>query len=57
MESRTGLPISTQAFIQSLVILFVLTMVAGLLTRIVPAGMYDRLFVDGREVIDPPRTG
>jgi len=53
MESRTGLQISTRAFIQSLVILFVLMMVAGLLTRIVPAGRYDRLYVDGREVIDP----
>ncbi len=53
MESRTGLQISTRAFIQSLVILFVLMMVAGLLTRIVPAGMYDRIQLDGREVIDP----
>jgi uncharacterized ion transporter superfamily protein YfcC len=53
MESQAGIRISARAFVQSLVILFVLMMVAGLLTRIVPAGVYDRLSVDGREMIDP----
>jgi len=53
MEPQAGIRISARAFVQSLVILFVLMMVAGLLTRIVPAGAYDRLSVDGREVIDP----
>ncbi len=53
MEPQAGVRISTRAFIQSLVILFVFMMVAGLLTRIVPAGAYDRLSVNGREVIDP----
>ncbi|MBC7226338.1 MAG: YfcC family protein [Thermoflexales bacterium] len=53
MEPQAGARISARAFTQSLVILFALMMVAGLLTRIVPAGMYDRLSVDGREVVDP----
>ncbi len=54
MESQVSVRISARAFVQSLIILFVLMMVAGLLTRVVPAGMYDRIPVDGREVIDPP---
>ncbi len=53
MKPQAGARISARAFVQSLVILFILMMVAGLLTRIVPAGKYDRLLVDGREVIDP----
>jgi uncharacterized ion transporter superfamily protein YfcC len=53
MDQKAGAQISQRAFIQSLVILFVLMMVAGILTRVVPAGQYVRLQVDGREVIDP----
>lgn len=53
MEPRASARISARAFAQSLVILFTLMMVAGLLTRVVPAGMYNRVSVDGREMIDP----
>jgi len=53
MEQKAGAQISQRAFIQSLVILFALMMVAGILTLIVPAGQYTRLEVNGRETIDP----
>ena len=53
MEQKAGARISKRAFIQSLVILFVLMMLAGLLTRLLPAGQYARSEVNGREVVDP----
>jgi len=53
MEQKAGAQIGKRAFIQSLVILFVLMMVAGILTLIIPAGRYTRLEVNGRETIDP----
>jgi uncharacterized ion transporter superfamily protein YfcC len=53
MEQKAGAQIGKRAFIQSLVILFVLMMLAGLLTRLLPAGNYARNVVDGREVVDP----
>jgi len=49
----SGARISAQAFVQSLLILFVLMMAAGILTRVVPAGNYTRVTQAGREVIDP----
>ena len=53
MDQKAGAQISQRAFIQSLVILFVLMMIAGILTLVVPAGEYTRIEVDGRETIDP----
>jgi uncharacterized ion transporter superfamily protein YfcC len=53
MEQKAGAQIGKRAFIQSLVILFVLMMIAGILTLVVPAGQYTRLEVDGRQTIDP----
>lgn len=53
MEQKAGAQISQRAFIQSLVILFVLMMIAGILTLVVPAGQFTRVEVDGRETIDP----
>ena len=53
MEQKAGAQIGKRAFIQSLVILFVLMMVAGILTLVIPAGQYTRIQVDGRETIDP----
>lgn len=53
MESKAGAQISKKAFIQSIVILFVLMMIAGILTLVVPAGQYTRIEVNGRETIDP----
>jgi uncharacterized ion transporter superfamily protein YfcC len=53
MEEKAGAQISTRAFIQSLLILFVLMIAAGTLTRIIPAGSYARIEQEGRSVIDP----
>jgi uncharacterized ion transporter superfamily protein YfcC len=53
MEQKAGAQISQRAFIQSLVILLVLMMVAGILTLVVPAGEYARIEVEGRITIDP----
>ena len=53
MEQKAGAQIGKRAFIQSLVILFILMMLAGVLTRLLPAGNYARNIVDGREVVDP----
>jgi len=53
MEQKAGAQIGQRAFIQSLVILFVLMMIAGILTLTIPAGQYTRIQVDGRETIDP----
>ncbi|HRK91200.1 MAG TPA: hypothetical protein PK152_18895, partial [Anaerolineales bacterium] len=53
MEQKAGAQISQRAFIQSLVILFVLMMIAGILTLVVPAGQFTRVEVDRRETIDP----
>jgi uncharacterized ion transporter superfamily protein YfcC len=52
-EEKSGAQISTRAFIQAVVIIFLLMMLSGLLTRIIPAGEYARIDVDGREGIDP----
>lgn len=53
MEQRAGAQIGKRAFIQSLVILFVLMMIAGILTLVIPAGQYARIEINGRETIDP----
>jgi uncharacterized ion transporter superfamily protein YfcC len=53
MEQKAGAQISKRAFIQSVIILFIMMMAAGMLTLIIPAGSYDRVEVDGRQMIDP----
>ena len=53
MEEKAGAQIGKKAFIQSVLILFGLMMVAGVLTLVVPAGQYARVTVAGRETIDP----
>lgn len=49
--SETGAQISRKALIRSALILLALMLVAGIATRIVPAGRSARLLDDGREVI------
>ena len=52
-ETQTsGVRISRKAFVQAVLVIFALMIVAGVLTRVVPAGQYARLDLDGREVID-----
>lgn len=50
---RAGAQINRKAFVQSVVLLFVLMMLAGVLTRVLPAGHYQRVLQDGREVVLP----
>ena len=52
-QTRSGAQISKKAFLQAVIIIFILMMVSGILTRLIPAGQYARSQVDGREVIDP----
>ncbi len=51
-ETKSGIQISKKAFIQAVAIIFALMLGAGILTRLVPAGEYARVEVDGRQVID-----
>ncbi len=53
MSDRSGAQISRKSFIQSLMILSMLMMFAGILTRILPAGSYETYIQDGRELINP----
>lgn len=53
MEEKAGARISANAFKQSLLILFILMMLAGVLTRVLPAGEFSRVEEDGRQVIVP----
>lgn len=50
---KSGAQISRSSFVQSAIILLVLMLVAGLLTRVLPAGRYTRVEVGGREMVDP----
>ena len=51
-DQKAGIQISKKSFFSSVIILFVLMICAGILTRIIPAGAYNRIIVDGREIID-----
>jgi len=53
MEQKAGAQISRKAFIQSALILLVLMIAAGILTRALPAGEYTRYESEGRVLIDP----
>lgn len=52
-EKKAGIQISKKAFLQAVAIILFLMMVAGILTRVVPAGKFAQMEVDGRQVIDP----
>lgn len=53
MDQRAGAQISKKAFIQSAAILLLLMIIAGILTRVLPSGSYERYVEDGRTLIDP----
>lgn len=53
MESKAGAQISKKAFIQSALILLAFMVLAGILTRLVPAGSFERFSTGGRTLIDP----
>ena len=52
MNKDAGIKISKKSFLSSLIILLILMIISGMLTRILPPGEYDRIIVDGRETID-----
>lgn len=52
-QEKSGAQISTKAFIQSVLILFVLMMLAGILTKIIPAGSFEFIEENNVSVIDP----
>ena len=52
MEKKAGAQISKKAFFQSVVILFLLMITAGILTLVIPTGAYNRLLQADREIID-----
>jgi uncharacterized ion transporter superfamily protein YfcC len=53
MDSRAGAQISRKAFVQSLLILLAIMILAGVLTRVVPAGRFDRVLEGQRMLIQP----
>ena len=53
MDEKAGAQISKKAFLQSALIILLLMLVAGLLTRVLPTGSFERSLLDGRSVIDP----
>lgn len=52
-DTQYGLKIGVRAFLTAFLILFVLMVVSGVLTRVIPAGSYERAVVDDREVVVP----
>jgi uncharacterized ion transporter superfamily protein YfcC len=53
MDEKAGAQISKKAFIQSFAILLLLMIIAGVLTRVLPTGSYERFTQAGRTLIDP----
>jgi len=52
-QERSSLQIGKKAFFSAIIILLVLMLFAGVLTRIVPSGEYQRQQIDGREMVIP----
>ena len=53
MEEKSSIRISARAFVSSIAILLVLMILAGTLTYVIPRGSYERVEIDGNEVIVP----
>mgnify|MGYP006284502709 CR=1 FL=1 len=53
MENKAGAQISKKAFTQSVIILAVIMLAAGVMTRVIPAGSFQRAMVEGREMLVP----
>jgi uncharacterized ion transporter superfamily protein YfcC len=53
MEQQKSAQISRNSFIQSFVILLILIILAGVLTRVIPAGNYERVEKNGIMVVNP----
>ena len=53
MDQKAGAQISKKAFIQSALILLLLMVIAGVLTKALPSGSFERYVEDGRTLIVP----
>ncbi|NTV84164.1 MAG: hypothetical protein HGA23_07685, partial [Bacteroidales bacterium] len=53
MTQPSGAQINRKTFTQSIVILLFFMLLAGVLTRLIPAGKYDRVEQDGVEMVIP----
>jgi uncharacterized ion transporter superfamily protein YfcC len=52
MSQKSGARIGVKAFLQSFAILLALMIITGVLTRVIPAGAYDRIETEERTIID-----
>ncbi len=52
-ERKAGLSIQKRTFVSVLILLLALIVAAGVLTRVLPQGSYDRVNVDGQEQVVP----
>ena len=52
-NNDSGLKISKKSFVSSVIILLVLMLGAGALTWIIPGGSFERVLIDGKEIIQP----
>ena len=52
-NNDSGLKISKKSFFSSVIILLVLMLGAGALTWIIPSGSFQRVPIDGKEIIQP----
>jgi uncharacterized ion transporter superfamily protein YfcC len=53
-DSKSGVQISKNAFLQALLIIFTLMMLSGILTRVIPSGQFERTIEPGRGVVILP---
>ena len=53
MNEKSGITISKKSFFSSVTILGVLMVLAGVLTRVIPVGVYERVMTEGRESVVP----
>jgi len=52
-STRSGLQIGKKAFFSAVIILFILMITAGIMTRTIPSGSYQRKLFQGREIVVP----
>ncbi|NLA12273.1 MAG: YfcC family protein [Firmicutes bacterium] len=53
MSGSAEIRIGKRAFITTAVIILCLIILSGVLTQLIPSGSYERMVVDGKEVVDP----
>lgn len=53
MNQQASIRINRRSFLQSVVILLAMMLLAGILTLLIPPGRYDMIELEGRTVIDP----